>query len=88
MSWCLITYLDAYTFTLLTLTMTSQIMHHVVCIEQEPLEVREGEGKNKGTRGDGGKTLCVRGEERRMVPGFKSQSSSFPIVFLAYHIFC
>lgn len=64
MSWCLITYLDAYTFTLSTLPMTSQIMHHVECIEQEPLEVREGEGKNKGTRGDGGKTLCVS-EERR-----------------------
>lgn len=82
MAWCLITNLNAYTFTLLALAMTSQIML-CECIEQEPLEVTEGEGKNKGARGDGGKT-CVRGEEKC----FKSQSSSFPIVSLAYHIFC
>ncbi len=37
-------------------------MRHVECIEQGTLEVREGEGKNKGVRGDGGKTWCVRGE--------------------------
>ena len=48
---------------------TSQIMHHVERIEQRALEVREGEGKNKGLGGDGGKTWFVRG---RMVAGFKS----------------
>lgn len=61
----------------------SQIMHRVEYIEQEPLEVREGEGKNKGTGGDGGKTVCQRGT----VPGFKIQAH-LSHCFFAFHIFC
>ena len=45
-----------------TLITRPQIMHRVESIEQETLEVREGEGENKGTRGDAEKTWCVRGE--------------------------
>lgn len=84
MSGSLITYLNVYAFTLLTLPLASQIMHHVECIEQEPLEVREGEGKNKGTRGDGGKTLCVRGEWCLALKAKLVVSHCF----LAFHIFC
>lgn len=39
-------------------------MHHVECNKHGTLEVRKGEGKNKGIRRDGGKTW-------RLVPGFK-----------------
>lgn len=60
MIWAVVAYQNVYPFTL-TRPLTLQIMHHVECIEQGTLEVMEGEGKNKGIRGDGGKT-CVRRE--------------------------
>lgn len=52
---------------LITPPLTTHVMHHVERIEQGALEVREGEGKNKGFGGDGGKTWCVGGE---MLPVF------------------
>lgn len=48
--------------SLISLPLTSHIVHHVECVEQGALEVREGEGKNKGSRGDGGKTRVARRE--------------------------